>query len=455
MFFSSKIQGKIVHIGLKLPLRALNNYLHLPFSMTNRANLNRRAFLKRSAASLAAIPLISGVLQAADKKTPRTILLISGWQDINIGDITHTNGMLNILESYFPDTKIVLWKSNMISADDPAIKMTVKHFPKIEIIGGSVNKTDFEVKSEKILRAFDDSDVFIHGSGPSVVRWDALRAWMKYTKKPFGIFGTTIQSVSPQLKPALENASFLYTRETASLEVLKKHGIHGDHVAFVPDATFHLHTKDDNTAIEFLRERKLENRKFICVVPRLRWTPYPGRLEREPEKHLTNEKWKEIDHAKAREAIITWVEKTQLPVLICPEMTYQVDIMDELLIAPLPEKIKPFVQKRGYWMPDEAASLYARAHTVLSFECHSPIIATAMGTPAFYLRQPEDTIKGQMYYDLGMNDWTFEIEKTTGKQISDRLIEVTKNYPLALEKVEKTNELTKSIYTEAVKRIDV
>jgi hypothetical protein len=53
---------------------------------------------------------------------------------------------------------------------------------------------------------------------------------------------------------------------------------------------------------------------------------------------------------------------------------------------------------------------YARAYTVLSFECHSPIIAAANGNPMFYLRQPEDSIKGQMYYDLGFDDWIFEID---------------------------------------------
>jgi hypothetical protein len=48
-------------------------------------------------------------------------------------------------------------------------------------------------------------------------------------------------------------------------------------------------------------------------------------------------------------------------VLVCPEMTYQIDIMDELLINPLPDDIKSFVTKRGYCLPDEAAS-YIHMH---------------------------------------------------------------------------------------------
>ena len=67
------------------------------------------------------------------------------------------------------------------------------------------------------------------------------------------------------------------------------------------------------------------------------------------EVEETNARYKEKDHAKLREAIITWVRETGLKVLVCPEMTYQVGIMDELVIGPLPEDVKANVVKRGYW----------------------------------------------------------------------------------------------------------
>ncbi len=414
--------------------------------------MNRRDWLATTALGLCTAA--SGALLAEEiRKTNgnrkiKTILLISGWQDINIGDITHTTGLLHVLETYFPDTKIILWKSKFDDPNSPAITMIRRCFPKVEIIKGSVDRKDFSIKGDDVRKAIDEADIFLHGSGPSVVRWDALTAWSKTTSKPFGVFGTTIERMNPALKEVLDKSAFIFTRETASLKTLEEHGITGMPKMFVPDATFDLNTRDDETADKFLAERKLENRKFLCVIPRLRWTPYPGRMEKEPEKQQTNDKYKEQDHAKAREAIVAWVEKTKLPVLVCPEMTYQVDIMDELLIDPLPESVKPFVQKRGYWMPDEAASVYAKAHTVISFECHSPIIATAMGTPAFYLRQPEDTIKGQMYYDLGMNDWVFEINETSGKQIADRLLDVVADYVAALAKVKKVNDLTTELFAK-------
>lgn len=167
-----------------------------------------------------------------------------------------------------------------------------------------------------------------------------------------------------------------------------------------------------------------------------------------------NDKHAEADHAKLRQAMIRWVRETGQKVLVCPEMTYQVDIMDELLIDPLPEDVKPYVLKRGYWLPDEAASVYARAHTLLSFECHSPIIALAVGTPAMYLRQPQDTIKGQMYYDLEANDWIFEIEESEGSQIADRLMEINAYYKEAREKTARIIGKASEIYRNACTRIE-
>jgi hypothetical protein len=134
-------------------------------------------------------------------------------------------------------------------------------------------------------------------------------------------------------------------------------------------------------------------------------------------------------------------------------MTYQVDIMDELILDPLPDDVKPSVVKRGYWMPDEAASVYSRAFALLSFECHSPIIALANGTPAFYLRQPQDTIKGQMYYDLGFEDWVFEIGETSGSDIVAGLMTVFKDPGSAKQKINKAFHRIHTIYAEGCANI--
>lgn len=395
--------------------------------------IDRRTFIKQTA-------LLSGVflwpsclqkLKAGGKNS--TILVVSGWQDVNIGDIAHTPGLLYLLETCFPEATITLWKR---SKSDDVEKLLKSNFPLVDIVYGNPEK-DFSIQDDRLLRAINEADVFIHGSGPSVVAANCLEAWRKLTDKPFGLFGTTIQDISPDLKKLLDQASFIYTRETASIARLKRAGVSAAEIRFVPDATFALHIRNDDRADAFMKDNGLEDRKFICVIPRLRKTPYwlirPQNYTEKQIQDITdlNNRWKEVDHAKAREAIIRWVKETGNKVLICPEMTYQTDIMDELLIDPLPAEIKEKVMKRGYWFPDEAASLYSHACCILSFECHSPIISLQNGTPAFYLRQPEDTIKGQMYYDLGFDKWVFEIDETSGLAIADRLMEVMADYEAA------------------------
>jgi polysaccharide pyruvyl transferase WcaK-like protein len=384
-----------------------------------------------------------------------TILLVSGWQDINIGDIAHTPGLLHVLETFVPEARVILWKRSYSAEVEDLLQ---QNFPAIRIIHGNVNAKS-EVDSEDVKTAFDEADLMIHGSGPSVVGKTNLEAWVKATGKPFGIFGTTIQTIDKSLEELLRKASFIYTRETASLKVLATAGIKSENIFFVPDATFFLNLKNEGKALSFLREKGLEEKKFICVIPRLRRTPYykvnPANYTPEQVKAIDdlNNSKKEEDHSKLREAMITWVRRTGNKVLVCPEMTYQVDIMDELLIDPLPEDVKPFVLKRGYWFPDEAASVYKRAFALLSFECHSPIIALRNNTPAFYLRQPEDTIKGQMYYDLGLKDWVFEIEQTTGKIISDTLTGIINDPAVTARILKRLNSTTTRLFKKGTQTL--
>lgn len=416
--------------------------------------MRRRDFIKYSGlSSLGALLLPShGIVKPVSRKKP-VILVVSGWQDVNIGDIAHTPGLLHLLETYLQGARIILWKK---SRSESVGELLAANFPAVKVIYGDVD-ADKNTGSNDVNEAMKEADIMIHGSGPSLVGADNLACWVKNTGKPFGIFGVTIQDPGDSHLDLLRKAAFIFTRETVSIEHLKKAGITGPHIAFAPDATFFLNIHDDKKAISFLEQNELSFKKFICVVPRLRYTPYhlfrPDRNGWSEERirlvEETNLKYKEADHAKMREAIITWVRNTGNKVLVCPEMTYQVEIMDELLINPLPADVKPFVLKRGYWLPDEAASVYRRAHTVVSFECHSPIIAAVNSTPVIYLRQPEDTIKGQMYYDLGFSDWVFEIDRSSGSMISARLIEIYKDYPQSLLKLRRSMHIVSKKYDTA------
>ena len=134
--------------------------------------------------------------------------------------------------------------------------------------------------------------------------------------------------------------------------------------------------------------------------------------------------------------IVAYVKNTGNKVLACAEMTYQVEMAKEVLVDPLPAEVKKNVVWRDtYWLPDEAASVYAKAQAVVSVECHSPLIALHNGTPAFYVRQPTDTCKGQMYRDFGANDWFFEVDETSGDQLWSRLQAIVRDPAKAKAKV--------------------
>ena len=186
----------------------------------------------------------------------------------------------------------------------------------------------------------------------------------------------------------------------------------------------------------------LDQGKFICVVPRLRYTPYyriranAKRTADDDVKDAINHRTTEQDHAKLRETIISYVRATGHKVLACPEMTYQIELAKDSLIDPLPADVKRNVVWRDtYWLPDEAASIYAKALAVVSIECHSPLIALRNGTPTFHVRQPTDTCKGQMYRDIGASDWLFEIDETSGPQLWSRLETIHRDPAAARAKV--------------------
>ncbi len=379
----------------------------------------------------------------ASKNKQSTILIVSGWQDVNIGDIAHTPGLLHLIEQNIPDAKIILWKKDTSERVDKLLKM---NFPDIEIIHG---RPDEKTVVDSVMKI---ADLFIHGSAPYLVASEHMKKWMSISNKPFGFFGVTFENPSKDDIDILKNASFIFTRDSESIQHLKKSGIEGKQVMFCPDATFALHIRNELKAREFMNKHNLKDKEFLCVVTRLRKSPYwwthPNIYSEKEIAFRTelNEKWMYDDNKKLCAAITYWVRTTHKPVVICPEMDYQVKIMDKLIIDQLPEDVKPYIVKHDYWLPDEAISLYSHAHSIISMECHTVIMAIAVGTPVFYLRQPQDTIKGQMFYDLGLDKWVFEIEQSTGEQISVQLSAVINNYPEALKYLNKAQKRVQNQY---------
>jgi polysaccharide pyruvyl transferase WcaK-like protein len=273
-----------------------------------------------------------------------------------------------------------------------------------------------------------------------VVSRDVLIAWSR-TKRPFGIYGVTMEAFDEKLVELLNKAEFIFCRDTVSLRAAFAAGVRCECLEFAPDAAFAAHDLDDEKADRFLAENGLVENDFICVISRLRHTPYfkiheRAATPREQRLARISDLHKQGDHERLRQVIVEWVRATGKKVLVCPEMTYEIELTKEQLVDGLPADVRKHVVWRStYWRPDEASSVYAKAVAMVSMEMHSPILACAVGTPAFYLRLPTDTCKGQMWRDIGLPEWIFEIEDSDGSDLARALLRLVAEPERTAEKL--------------------
>ncbi|MFD1257530.1 polysaccharide pyruvyl transferase family protein [Mucilaginibacter terrae] len=402
-------------------------------------NNHRREFIKK-ASILSAIPLITPItdaLAAEGAKTKHKVLIRSAWQTVNIGDIGHTFGILALFKQYLPEVEVVLWPKLIDRGVDALLAKT---FPKVKILPSS---TGFGPNSPELRKAFNECSFMVHGSGPYVTAYKDLQSWWNETKKPYGIYGVSLDEVSPEVSELIDKASFIHCRDTESLKYLKTLNLKCPVQEFGPDATFAIDVLNEPKAEAYLQSVGLKQGEFICVIPRLRYTPYWQMKGIEPNeedkrRYAISLQHKQIDAEKLRQVVTDWVQKTGLKVLICAEVTYQVDLGKEVIYDPLPDDIKKNVVWRdSFWLPDEATSVYKRSKALVAFEPHSPIMAFHQGIPSIHLKQPTDTRKGQMWRDVGLGDWYFLIDETPASQISTALLKLHNNYAESLKTMEK------------------
>lgn len=381
--------------------------------------MRRRTFLQAVAASSLAWPL------RADEKPAQRILLRSSWQTVNIGDIAHTPGMLALLEKHRPDAEVTLWPN---SVDRGVEELLMARFPKLTIAKTKETKES----------ALANCDFFLHGSAPGIMGRKELQQ-AKDAGKPYGIGGITLSDDEIRdYRDLLAGAQFVFLRDTDSMRALQASGITGPKIDFGPDATFAIDLRDDAAAKSMMEKHQLQPGKFLCAIPRLRWTPYweihPERFKPNEERIQVNEQFAEKDHGKIRDGITAWVRETGMRVLLAPEMTYAVSRLSPLLYEKLPDDVKPHVSVMDrYWITAEACSVYAQAAAIVSMEQHTPIMGISAGVPSVLVRQPTDTRKGQMWYDVKLTDWVFEVDNTEGHQIAERLVQIGKDLPAAVQ----------------------
>jgi polysaccharide pyruvyl transferase WcaK-like protein len=398
---------------------------------------SRRTFLKNSGLALGAAALPAPALTT---KLQKTVLLHCGWATKNIGDIGHTPGTLRFLEQYLPEAKVILWAANTNEAVDA---MLMKRFPKLEIVKGSLTQKDGAVQD-----AVTRSDFFLRG--PGMGQPTDFMVYCGKVGKPWGLqaqsyFPDMVTGKGAEERIALLNkAAFIYCRDSKTLKLLQDTGVKPPVLEWAPDGCFGIDVRDEEKALARMKKHGLEDKKFITIQLRTHSPSSPGVDDKRPQKlnplHPTPENIAD-DTRRAKvyqDLIAMWVKETGLKVVIAPEVNKEMQYIKQFVYDPLPDDLKKYVVNFDeFWNVDEACSFYARAHTVICHEPHTPIMALAMGTPMMHTFSEFHSPKCWMFKDIGLEEWAPEFDATPATKMFEILMGIHKDYPAAQAKVKK------------------
>ncbi len=369
----------------------------------NRGPLTRRGFLRQAGLTIVAAAS-AGALASCGSDTGRTgppkVLVRALWQQVNIGDVAQAPGLLSLLAKHIPNAEVTLWPATW---NDELSAMITPAFPDVSVVA----------TERDVVAAFRSNDCLIHGSGPGLVGRRQLGEWVQDSDKPYSVYGITLASPSALEIDLLNGAASAFFRDSGSLAVAESVLADDKEVGFAPDAAFAFNLRNDSAAERFLAQNGLADGRFMCVIPRLRYTPYWD-ISGQPynrDQDERNQAMKGPDHVLLREAIVEIVRQTSLRILICPEDVSQTKIGRELLFDPLPDDVKGnVVIREQFWLPNEALSVYVRSAGLFGNEMHSPVICIGNGVPAIVCRSAEQTTKGMMWNDIGLGEWLFDLD---------------------------------------------
>jgi polysaccharide pyruvyl transferase WcaK-like protein len=282
---------------------------------------------------------------------------------------------------------------------------------------------DGSASNPPLADAISWCDFLLHGSGPSLVAATDVAAFLQHTGKPFGVYGITHGSfLSGDDASLLSRARFVFFRDSVSLAVARTQRVSSPVLEFGPDGAFACDLRDDAAATAFLAAHDLAVGRFVCVIPRLRYTPYwtmrnTAMTDEQRRRAARNDAMAEQDHAPLREAIDAIVRETPHRVLVCPEDMSQMAVGKEWIVDRLsPQVRKRVVWRERFWLTDEALSTYVRSAGVFGLEMHSPIMCIGNGIPAIVCRFEEQTSKGFMWRDIGLAEWLLDFDRADDRQ---------------------------------------
>lgn len=380
-----------------------------------------------------------------------SILLCTGWQSTNIGDEAFTPAMLHLLEKHVPEAGVVVWGKQLT---EETRELVCERWPEARFVSGEIDSKGGEIP-EELRAAFAGTDLFLYNSGQVLnygyysESWDpSLHAalpllYCRDIGKPYGLYAQSFDlfaQPSPVFyREIFRNAAFAFARETESIDYLREQQLLAPVTRFAPDAAFGFDLFDDEAAVGFLRRMELEEGRFLGVILRT--------VSRQMEAAGLRDVFLE----KMREIVVRWVRETGLPVLLCPEQEREIPSARPLFLEKLPIDVRAHVLAREtWWQPDEARAVYARASALIGMEPHSLIMALTAGVPALHAYYAGFGRKAQMYGDIGLGDWLFDLESVSAEAIGDVLLEVHRRTDEARERVASAMAIVRKAESEAM-----
>jgi hypothetical protein len=239
--------------------------------------------------------------------------------------------------------------------------------------------------------------------------------------------------------------------------VARQQGVTAPVMAFGPDGAFGCDLRNDAAAESFMQQHGLRRGRFVCVIPRLRYTPYweirnTPPTDEQRRRAARNEEMADQDHAPLRAAIVALTRETAMTILVCPEDMSQMTVGKRWIVDRLPaETRKRVVWRERFWLTDEALSTYVHSAGLFGLEMHSPIMCIGNGIPAIVGRFEEQTSKGTMWRDIGLADWLFDFDNDADRaRYPDAVLRMVRDRRASARAVERARTLVRAKQAETM-----
>lgn len=355
-----------------------------------------------------------------EKHVPHMVLR-TGWQTCNIGDICFTPSMLGVLRRYFGEIRI----SCLAQATDERIRRLAERVcPDVSWVQDEICSKD-RAPDLRISQLLGQADFFLYNSGPLFTYrggedycYNSAMplVFCQERRIPYALYAQSFELAPPAdllLQPLFSGAKAISCRDSISLAALHKAGVASATLA--PDIAFAFDRCDDRAGDAFLAAEQLRPGGFLAVCSHYALEARPGVCERGQEYA-----------AKLCAVIETWIAQTGLPVLLYPEDEREIATNQNMLFARLSTAARRKVrQRRTFWLPDEALSVLSRARAICSLEPHGMMMALGKsGVPVLHPMVWEFGVKAQLWADIGLGEWLFDLKKTDSEKIARTLLDV-------------------------------